>query len=70
VCALCNLGEKSTLGQGELIHFTAPEGFNPDDPTKNGNGEDGEGGKSPHSSPAISARKKSYKYVYLSILPD
>jgi hypothetical protein len=29
VCALCNLGERSQLGQGDLMKFTCPEGFTP-----------------------------------------
>ncbi|XP_024945171.1 histone-lysine N-methyltransferase 2C isoform X3 [Cephus cinctus] len=30
VCALCNLGERSQLGQGELLRLTSPEGFTPE----------------------------------------
>lgn len=33
VCALCNLGERSQLGQGELLRFTCPEGFTPEKST-------------------------------------
>jgi len=29
VCALCNLGERSQLGQGDLMRFSCPEGFTP-----------------------------------------
>ena len=28
-CALCNLGERSMLGQGELMRFEIPNGFDP-----------------------------------------
>ncbi|XP_046742436.1 histone-lysine N-methyltransferase 2C-like isoform X3 [Diprion similis] len=28
VCSLCNLGERSQLGQGELLRLSCPEGFN------------------------------------------
>lgn len=27
VCALCNLSERSQLGQGDLMRLTCPEGF-------------------------------------------
>lgn len=30
VCAFCNLGERSQLGQGELVRFSCPEGFVPE----------------------------------------
>lgn len=33
VCALCNLGERSQLGQGELLRLTCPPGFTPEKPT-------------------------------------
>lgn len=29
VCVVCNLGERSQLGQGELLRLTCPEGFTP-----------------------------------------
>lgn len=29
VCAFCNLGERSQLGQGEMMRLTCPEGFTP-----------------------------------------
>ncbi|XP_050308382.1 histone-lysine N-methyltransferase 2C-like isoform X2 [Anthonomus grandis grandis] len=29
VCALCNLGERSQLGQGEMLRLNCPEGFTP-----------------------------------------
>lgn len=29
VCALCNLSERTQLGQGEMIKVTCPEGFTP-----------------------------------------
>ncbi len=29
VCAFCNLGERSMLGQGDLIRLTVPDGFDP-----------------------------------------
>lgn len=29
VCALCNLGERSQLGQREMLRLTCPEGFIP-----------------------------------------
>lgn len=29
MCAFCNLGERSQLGQGELLRLTCPEGFTP-----------------------------------------
>ncbi|ERL89633.1 hypothetical protein D910_06998 [Dendroctonus ponderosae] len=29
VCALCNLGERSQLGQGEMMRLSCPEGFTP-----------------------------------------
>lgn len=29
VCALCNLPEKSQLGQGEMLRLVCPEGFDP-----------------------------------------
>lgn len=29
MCAFCNLGERSQLGQGELLRLTCPEGFAP-----------------------------------------
>ncbi|XP_011303059.1 histone-lysine N-methyltransferase 2C isoform X3 [Fopius arisanus] len=37
VCALCNLGERSQLGQGELLQLTYPVGFVPE---KNANREE------------------------------
>ncbi|CAG9863833.1 unnamed protein product [Phyllotreta striolata] len=30
VCALCNLGERSQLGQGEMLRLNCPEGFSPE----------------------------------------
>lgn len=30
VCALCNLGERSQLGQGELLRLSCPPGFTPE----------------------------------------
>jgi histone-lysine N-methyltransferase MLL3 len=33
VCALCNLGERSQLGQGELLRLTCPPGFTPEKST-------------------------------------
>lgn len=30
VCVLCNLGERSQLGQGELLRLCCPEGFTPE----------------------------------------
>lgn len=30
VCALCNLGERSQLGQGELLRLVVPEDFRPE----------------------------------------
>ncbi|KMQ91190.1 histone-lysine n-methyltransferase trr [Lasius niger] len=32
-CALCNLGERSQLGQGELLRLTCPPGFTPEKST-------------------------------------
>lgn len=29
VCAFCNLGERSMLGQGDLLRIEIPEGFDP-----------------------------------------
>lgn len=29
VCAFCNLGERSILGQGDLLRIEIPEGFDP-----------------------------------------
>lgn len=29
VCAFCNLGERSQLGQGEMMRLSCPEGFTP-----------------------------------------
>ncbi|VEN62754.1 unnamed protein product [Callosobruchus maculatus] len=29
VCAFCNLGERSQLGQGDMLRLNCPEGFNP-----------------------------------------
>lgn len=30
MCVFCNLGERSQLGQGELIRLIYPEGFTPE----------------------------------------
>lgn len=30
LCALCNLSERSQLGQGELMRLSCPEGFTPE----------------------------------------
>lgn len=65
VCAFCNLGERSQLGQGELIRLTCPEGFKPTrspnslthDSANSENAERGEnnGDKSPRAVSAAAA---------------
>ncbi|KAG8236510.1 hypothetical protein J437_LFUL012796, partial [Ladona fulva] len=51
VCALCNLGERSQLGQGEILRLLTPEGFSP---SKESGGQTPliQRSSSPHSSPS------------------
>ncbi|CAH0559006.1 unnamed protein product [Brassicogethes aeneus] len=68
VCAFCNLGEKSQLGQGEMLRLNCPEGFTPQRVASDQNGnqshshqlpEKDSGDKSPRG-PVTCRRQKSF----------
>lgn len=68
VCAFCNLGERSQLGQGEMLRLNCPEGFIPQRLASDQNGnqnssnqlpEKDSGDKSPRG-PVTCRRQKSF----------
>lgn len=67
VCAFCNLGERSQLGQGDMLRLLCPEGFIPQrlqNESESSNSasqtpERGEGDKSPRA-PVTCRRQKSF----------